>query len=259
MAITNITKNNTIDEWRIQTNQSANALNTLETGNYTKSNGTLALTGNSKIVITANGTALQVANAVLFSTDLEVGKSITLGSQSSQTGNLTVGACTYIYGQGTSLYVANNVLANLNLQVTNNITTSNISTNNDVAIGRNSSIAGKLSMTGTGNTIFVNTSAVSINTAYLTDMITTNSKSTRSTIYDTLDVTGLSTFASNLTVSANINASFAVNTNTLNVRTSGIVFGNLNTGNTITSGLTYTDGLRVVTAANINGTLRENK
>jgi len=255
MAITNITKNNTIDEWRIQTNQSANALNTLETGNYTKSNGTFAFTGNSKQVITATGVALQVANGVLFSTDLEVGKSITLGSQSSQTGNLTVGANTYIYGKGTALYVANNAIINSNLQVTNNITTSNISTNNDIAIGKNASIVNKLSMTGTGNVVFVNVGSASINTAYLTDMVTTNSKSTRSTIYDTLDVVGVTTHSSNI-YGTSLNLSAVANTLTLNVRTDGTVFGNLNTGNTVTANTTQTGNLRVTTAANVDGTLR---
>ena len=33
MSINNITRTNTIDEWRIQTNQSAGELNKLETGN----------------------------------------------------------------------------------------------------------------------------------------------------------------------------------------------------------------------------------
>ena len=261
MALSNITLNDTIDAWRTRDNQSANALNLLETGGssglspYTKSNGALLLTGNSSIVVTANGTALQVANGVLFSTDLEVGKSITLGSQSAQTGNLTVGANTYIYGKGTALYVANNVLANLNLQVTNNITTSNISTNNDVSIGRNASIVNKLSMTGTGNVVFVNVGSASINTAYLTDMHTTNAKSTRVTIYDTLDVTGITTYLANV-YGTDINLSAGANSYTLNVRTNGTVFGNLNTGNTVTANTTSTGNLRVTTSANVDGTLR---
>ena len=261
MALSNITLNDTIDAWRTRDNQSANALNLLETGGssglspYTKSNGALLLTGNSSIVVTANGTALQVANGVLFSTDLEVGKSITLGSQSAQTGNLTVGANTYIYGKGTALYVANNVLANLNLQVTNNITTSNISTNNDVSIGGNASIVNKLSMTGTGNVVFVNVGSASINTAYLTDMHTTNAKSTRVTIYDTLDVTGITTYLANV-YGTDINLSAGANSYTLNVRTNGTVFGNLNTGNTVTSNTTATGNLRVTTSANVDGTLR---
>ena len=261
MPLSNITLNDTIDVWRTRDNQSANALNLLETGGssgvspYTKSNGAFLLTGNSSIVVSANGTALQVANSVLFSTDLEVGKNITLGSQSAQTGNLTIGANTFIYGKGTALYVANNVLANLNLQVTNNITTSNISTNNDVSIGRNASIVNKLSMTGTGNVVFVNVGSASINTAYLTDMLTTNAKATRVTIYDTLDVTGLTTHLANV-YGTDINLSAGANSYTLNVRTNGTVFGNLNTGNTVTSNTTATGNLRVTTSANVDGTLR---
>jgi dihydroxyacetone kinase DhaKLM complex PTS-EIIA-like component DhaM len=261
MPLSNITLNDTIDAWRTRDNQSANALNLLSEGGssgvspYTKSNGAFLLTGNSSIVVSANGTALQVANSVLFSTDLEVGKNITLGSQSAQTGNLTVGANTFIYGKGTALYVANNVLANSNLQVTNNITTSNISTNNDVSIGRNASIVNKLSMTGTGNVVFVNVGSASINTAYLTDMHSTNAKATRVTIHDTLDVTGLTTHLANV-YGTDINLSAGANSYTLNVRTNGTVFGNLNTGNTVTSNTTSTGNLRVTTSANVDGTLR---
>ena len=57
MSINNITRTNTIDEWRIQTNQSAGELNKLETGNYTKTAGTLKLEGASNVVIDAQGTA----------------------------------------------------------------------------------------------------------------------------------------------------------------------------------------------------------
>ena len=57
MSIPIITRTNTIDEWRVQTNQSALDLNTLETGDYDKSNGTLTLSGNSALLITSNGTS----------------------------------------------------------------------------------------------------------------------------------------------------------------------------------------------------------
>jgi hypothetical protein len=70
MSIPNITRTNTIDEWRIQTNQSATALNNLETGNYTKSNGILTLSGNTVLSITANGTSLQVSNNALVQGNL---------------------------------------------------------------------------------------------------------------------------------------------------------------------------------------------
>jgi hypothetical protein len=52
MTIPNITRNNTIDEWRIQTNQSANSLNTLETGNYDKTSGILSIEGTAAVEIT---------------------------------------------------------------------------------------------------------------------------------------------------------------------------------------------------------------
>ena len=69
MAITLISRTNTIDEWRVQTNQSATSLNNIETGDYSKSNGVLSITANGSLSITANGTALQVSNSALFQRD----------------------------------------------------------------------------------------------------------------------------------------------------------------------------------------------
>ena len=45
MPITNISRINTIDEWRVQTNQSANAVNQIETGNFNKTDGTFTVSG----------------------------------------------------------------------------------------------------------------------------------------------------------------------------------------------------------------------
>ena len=70
MSIPIIARTNSIDEWRIQTNQSANAINSLETGAYNKSNGALTVSGNASVVITANGTALQVSNNALIQKNL---------------------------------------------------------------------------------------------------------------------------------------------------------------------------------------------
>lgn len=146
MAIDNITRNNTIDEWRIQTNQSANALNTIETGNFTKSNGSLTINSNGSLVITANGTALQVSNTVLFQTRLEVGNVISLGVRESGTGNLTVGNTVSILGANTALFVANNATVNTSLTVGRNILLPN-----------------------TGNVIFANNGSANIQTIYVTN------------------------------------------------------------------------------------------
>ena len=125
MAIPNITRNNTVDEWRIQTNQSANTLNTLETGTYTKTTGTLAIGANA---------SLQVSNTALFSTDITVGRDITLGVQGTATGNLGVGGVVTIYGPGNGLFVANNITSNGSVIVRNTILANNITVNSNVVV-----------------------------------------------------------------------------------------------------------------------------
>ena len=272
MAIDNITRNNTIDEWRIQTNQSANALNTLETGDYTKSNGILTLNANSSLVITANGTALQVSNTVLFQTRLEVGNTIALGVRESGTGNLTVGNVAFIYGANTALFVANNATVNNNLQVTNSLTTKNVTANNTITVGRN------LLMTNTGNVIFANSGAANIQTIYTTDgyarNIYTNVIDVDSyadvganlTVGTYIDVTGNAKIGTTLEVTGNttvgnLNTSGVANSETLRVNTSGIigttlnVTGNTTVGNLNTSGVSNSQTLRVVTDATIGTTL----
>ena len=134
MPIQNITRVNTVDEWRIQTNQSANAVNQLETGNFNKISGTLIVSNTATLAITAEGTPLTVSNTALFSSNITVGRNISLGSEGSATGNLTVGANVFIYGRGTALYVANNVTVNNDLQVTQTLTTNNITTNTNVTV-----------------------------------------------------------------------------------------------------------------------------
>ena len=126
MSITNITRTNTVDEWRIQTNLSAGQLNALETGTYEKTAGILTISGNSNVSITATGTALQVSNAALFSTNVSIGKELALGARETTTGNLTVGKEVVIQGSGNALTVANNATVNNNLQVTKTITTNSI-------------------------------------------------------------------------------------------------------------------------------------
>ena len=107
MPISNITRTNTVDEWRIQTNLSADSLNKIETGNYDKTAGFLNIACTAVLSITSSGTGLSVANNALVSGDITVGKNIALGSEGAATGNLTIGANTFIYGKGIALFVAN--------------------------------------------------------------------------------------------------------------------------------------------------------
>jgi predicted acyltransferase (DUF342 family) len=205
MTIPNITRNNTIDEWRIQTNQSANSLNTLETGNYDKTSGILSVEGTALLEITASGTALSVANGALFSSNITVGRDIALGSEQLATGNLTVGANVFVYGRGTALYVANNAVIDNNLQVTRTITTNNVISNTNVVVGG----------TTTTNRLFANTTGIitgnltagNLNTANatvtgslrVTDETETTSKTTGSVV-----VTGGVGIAKSAFVSGNV-------------------------------------------------------
>ena len=134
MPITNISRINTIDEWRVQTNQSANAVNQIETGNFNKTDGTFTVSETGSLEITAEGTALTVSNTALIQNTAVIGKNISLGSEETATGNLTVGANVYIYGKGTALYVANNSIIDGNLQTSKNITTNNVTANINVNV-----------------------------------------------------------------------------------------------------------------------------
>ncbi len=83
MPIPIITRTNTIDEWRIQTNLSAIDLNNLSSNNFTKSNGTLTLSGNSSLLLTGPGTVLQTSNNALIGNDLSVANNLTVGTVGS--------------------------------------------------------------------------------------------------------------------------------------------------------------------------------
>ena len=268
MAINNITRNNTIDEWRIQTNQSANVINTIETGDYTKSNGTLALTANSRLLITANGTSLQVSNTVLFESRLEVGNTIALGVREASTGNLTVGNSFQVYGKDFALFVANNALVNNNLQVTNTLNTGALNANNNVTVGRN------LIMTNTGNVIFANTGSANIQTLYVTDGYARNVYADIVKVTNFIDVganvkigtyLNVGTFANiganaNIGTHANVGSYLKVGshidvTTNAQIGTTLVVTGNTTVGNLNTSGVTNSQTLLVVGAGTIGTTL----
>lgn len=268
-SINNITRNNTIDEWRIQTNQSANALNTLETGNYVKSNGTLSLTANGSLIITANGTALQVSNAALFSTDVTVGKSILLGAAETAQGNLQMGGIASIYGPGTALYVANNVISNGSLVVKNTITTNNVTVNsNTVIVGTtntgylgvaNSGTFGKYVTVGTtldvtGNTTSGNLTTEGVTQSRVLRVDTTGLFGTDVTIYGKTDVTG-NVAAGNLNSVAAVSGADLVIGSSGTIGTTLIVTGNTTAGNLTTSNATSTGSLKVLGSGTVGTTL----
>jgi hypothetical protein len=213
MSINNITRTNTIDEWRIQTNQSAGELNKLETGNYTKTAGTLKLEGASNVVIDAQGTALQVTNTALFSTNVTVGKEISLGAIETATGNLSVGGVVSIYGPNTALYVANGVVSNGSVTVKNNIVANNLTVNsNTVVVGTanlgylgvaNSGTFGRSVSVGTTLDVTSNATVGNLTTANMVYAGTLRTEG-RTDIGGILHTVGDSTFDGDLSVAGDL-------------------------------------------------------
>jgi hypothetical protein len=228
MSINNITRSNTVDEWRIQTNQSAAELNTIETGNYNKTAGTLSVTGDANVVLSGTGTALQVSNTALFQKQIIVGNEISLGQESTATGNLGVGGTVSLYGKGTALYVANNITSNGSVTVKNTIVANNITVNSNTTIVGTANI-GYLGVANTG----VFGKAVSVGT--------------------TLDVTGNTT-------SGNLTTANATQTGTLRVDTLATIGSTLIvTSNTTTGNLTANNNVVAINSIIAdNGTITHN-
>ena len=213
MSINNITRTNTIDEWRIQTNQSAGELNKLETGNYTKTAGTLKLEGASNVVIDAQGTSLQVTNTALFSTNVTIGKELSLGAQETATGNLGVGGTVSIYGTNTALYVANNIVSNGSVVIKSNIVANNLTVNsNTVVVGTanlgylgvaNSGVFGKNVSIGTTLSVTGNTTVGNLTTANMVYAGTLRTEG-RTDVGGILHVVDNSTFDGDLSVAGDL-------------------------------------------------------
>lgn len=245
MAIPNITRNNTVDEWRIQTNQSANTLNTLETGTYTKATGTLAIGANA---------SLQVSNTALFSTDITVGRDITLGVQGTATGNLGVGGVVTIYGPGTSLFVANNIISNGSVTVKNTILANNITVNSNVVVVGTANV-GFLGVANTG--VFGQSVSVGNNLT-----VTGNAAiGGDTTIAEDLDVGGDFSVTGSADVVGDLDIVGSLSTATsLNVGTNSTVTGNGYFGGTLQAlGNASLGGtLQVGSNVSIGGTLQAN-
>ncbi len=168
MTIPIITRTNTIDEWRIQTNLSAIELNNLKANNYTKSNGTLELANNSVLLISANGTALQVSNSAFIGRNLAVTNNVSVGAVGSGVGNVSIGNSVLIAGPGEAVNVSNSVYVGGNSNVRGNVYANNAVVNNSVYVGGTANIAGIVTLSGTGKVLEANTGTVYVNNAYLT-------------------------------------------------------------------------------------------
>jgi hypothetical protein len=235
MSIPLISRTNTIDEWRVQTNLGATALNNLESGNFTKSNGSLSLTGSSALVITANGTALQVANGALFQSNVTVAGDIALGTQGSATGNLTTGGIVTVLAPGNALQVANNATVNTDLQVTRTIYTGNVFANGNVIVSGNETVSGILRLPGSGDVLYVNSGVAVVKTLSATDVNTTNADISIATINEE-NVT-LSTIVIGKIITGNIvNLTVA----TSNTDYANISYANVEVSDTIYANVTNT-------------------
>jgi hypothetical protein len=168
MTIPIITRTNTIDEWRIQTNLSAIELNNLKANNYTKSNGTLELANNSVLLISANGTALQVSNSAFIGRNLAVTNNVSVGAVGSGVGNVSIGNSVLIAGPGEAVNVSNSVYVGGNSNVRGNVYANNAVVNNSVYVGGTANVAGIVTLSGTGKVLEANTGTVYVNNAYLT-------------------------------------------------------------------------------------------
>jgi hypothetical protein len=223
MPIPNITRVNTVDEWRIQTNQSANAVNQIETGNFNKTAGTLTISGTGALSLTAEGTPLTVSNNALFSSNVTVGQNIVLGTP-GVSGNLTVGANLTISGKDIALVVANNATVNNNLQVTQTITTNNITTNTNVTVS---------GTTQSGNLLVDKIAIITGNTT-AGNLTTANSTSTGSIrVNDTTETTSNSSGAAFVSGGVGIAKSLFVSGNVI---VKGDDQGTVNSKVTITLG-----------------------
>jgi hypothetical protein len=253
MAINNITRTNTIDEWRIQTNQSGAELNKIETGNYDKYTGSFNIACTAVLSITAQGTPFQVSNNALIGTQLTVGKDIVLGSEVSQTGNLSVGNTVFIYGGGgaggathTGLYVANNIISNGSLVIKNTIVANNLTANSNVVVvgTANAGFLGVVNSGYVGTTLTVvgNTAVGNLTTA--NSVVADNARFTSNVTAS--EATVITINATNARISANANVSHLTATNSIVADNARI------TANITAAHLTANGGSIVANNARIN-------
>jgi len=200
--IENITRTNTIDEWRIQTNKSASDLNDLGFSSYDKTQGTLIISNTASLRITASGTPFEVVNSVLFQNNLSLANNFYLGTVGTPTGNAIIGGTVSIGGSGaTSLNVANGVTVGTDLAVTRNISASNAAFSNHITVANNITASGILRLPGTvaekGNVIYANSGSAYINTVFASTINSANVASDNvralQATFDVLNLIGLGT------------------------------------------------------------------
>jgi hypothetical protein len=252
MAINNITRTNTIDEWRIQTNQSAAELNKIETGNYDKFSGSLNIACTAVLSITAQGTPLQVSNNALIGTQLTVGKDIILGSEVSQTGNLSIGNTVYIYGGATGLYVANNIISNGSLVIKNTIVANNLTVNSNVVVVGTAN-AGFLGVAnsgyiGTTLTVIGNTAVGNLTTA--NSVVADNARFTSNVT--ATEATVITINATNARISGNANVAHVTATGSI-VADNARITANATVAHVVASGSVVADSLRITGTTSTGG------
>jgi hypothetical protein len=168
MTIPIITRTNTIDEWRIQTNLSAIELNNLKANNYTKTNGTLELANSSVLLISANGTALQVSNSAFIGKDLAITNNVSVGTVGTTVGNVSIGNSVLIGGPGMAVNVSNSVYVGRDVSVVGSVYSNNATINTNASIAGDVDVDGMVTLTGSGKVFEANSGVLYANTAYLT-------------------------------------------------------------------------------------------
>jgi hypothetical protein len=249
MSIPIITRTNTVDEWRIQTNLSAANLNDLKSGSYNKVGGSLTLSGNTVLSITSTGTSLQVSNNSLFQGNVTIERDVSVGVRASQTGNVTIGNRLVVLGQGSALQVANNALVNTDLQVVRTIYTGNVRANGNLTVNQNATVNGIVRIQNSGQTFYINTGSAFINTVSILDSTTVNAQISNAIINSAIvDYSQLNTVSANTT---NVNI-LRVNTS-VNIGTTLNIVGNTTSGNIQTSNTTRTGSLVITNSGNVGG------
>ena len=148
---------NTFGDWILTTNALGQENNTLATGNYHKTTGTLWLDNNTGLALQANGNAIfgQQLQVIGIGSSLFVQNNSTIGGQLNLTNTviaLTSSGQIAANGSGNGLIVSNNTILNgtttavgnvslsNNLVVTKNITTNNLNVLNNVNITNSANV-----------------------------------------------------------------------------------------------------------------------
>jgi len=186
---------NTFGNWLTTTNQLANEVNTLGSGNYTKDRGLLVLNG--------SGTGLQVSNNALFTSNVNItgaGQALQVTNDAIISGNLTVLGNTTINLNEIVFqdFTSNTLHTNVASLVTGNVTfdlgvsgnvyanqvitvggiTANTVTINTISIASTANVGGDLGVTGNtyihGNLTVTGNTNLTIENVSMDEMITGN-------------------------------------------------------------------------------------